>query len=139
MMFILETMQEQKKIILIVEDETAMINLLTDTLKEHGFDTIKAENGEEGLSLALEKHPHLILLDIFMPKMNGLELMDKLRKNEWGKTVPVVILTNISPDNDETLQAIIQNKPAYYLMKADIQLTDIVEKIKEILETSPKN
>jgi two-component system, OmpR family, alkaline phosphatase synthesis response regulator PhoP len=124
---------QQHKIILLVEDEVPMLNVLNDTLTQNGFQTIKANNGEQGLALALEEHPSLILLDVFMPKMDGLQLMDKLREDEWGKTVPVIVLTNISPDTDETLQAIIKNQPAYYLMKADITLEDIVSKIKEVL------
>lgn len=132
-------MQEKKKVILIVEDETSMINVLDDTLTNSGFETLQAKNGQEGLKLALEKHPHLIVLDVFMPKMDGLTLMNKLREDDWGKSVPLIVLTNISPDTDETLQAIIQNQPAYYLMKADIKLTDIVEKVKEVLSHPPKS
>jgi two-component system alkaline phosphatase synthesis response regulator PhoP len=129
-------MQEKHKIILLVEDEVPMLSVLDDTLTQNGFQTLKAKNGEQGLDLALKEHPSLILLDVFMPKMDGLELMDRLRQDEWGKTVPVIVLTNISPDTDETLQAIIKNQPAYYLMKADIKLVDIVEKIKEVLSKS---
>ena len=125
---------QQHKIILLVEDEVPMLNVLNDTLAQNGFESIKAKDGEQGLALALKEHPSLILLDVFMPKMDGLELMDKLRQDEWGKSVPVIVLTNISPDTDETLQAIIKNQPAYYLMKADIKLEDIVEKVKEVLK-----
>lgn len=126
-------MQEKGNVILIVEDEASMLNLLNDTLIQNGFQTLKAKNGQEGLKMALEKHPSLIVLDIFMPKMDGLTLMDKLRQDEWGKNVPIVVLSNISPDTDETLQAIVTNQPAYYLMKSDNQLSDIVEKVKEVL------
>jgi two-component system, OmpR family, alkaline phosphatase synthesis response regulator PhoP len=126
-------MTDQKKVILIIEDEPPMLNILADKLDEDGFATLQARNGEEGLRLALQHHPDLILLDILMPKMNGITTIHKLREDTWGKTVPVVMLTNVSPDSNETLQEIIKSQPAYYFVKSDIQLTEIVEKVKEVL------
>jgi len=124
----------QKKIILIVEDELPMLHVLSDKLKESGYATFQAGNGEEGLSLALTNHPNLILLDVLMPKMDGLTMMEKLRANPWGKHIPVIILTNVSPDTDTTIKAIVDYQPAYYLVKSDVKLEGIVEKIQEILE-----
>lgn len=129
-------MADQKKIVLITEDEPPMLRVLTDTLVESGFDTLQAKNGEEGLALALQHHPDLILLDVLMPKMDGMNMMNSLRQDEWGKTVPIIVLTNVSADTDETLQAIVKNQPAYYFVKSNIKLEEIVEKIKEILTPS---
>ncbi len=126
-------MEKQKKIILITEDEPSMLQVLTETFSENGFETIPAQNGQQGLALALEKHPDLILLDILMPGMDGLTMMEKLRADSWGKTVPVIILTNINPDTNAILQSIIKNQPAYYFVKSDIKLDEVVEKIKSIL------
>lgn len=122
----------RKKIILIAEDEAPLLKVLTDTLNENGFDTIQAKNGIEGLKFALEKHPDLILLDILMPQMDGLTVMNKLRAETWGKTVPVIFLTNVSPDSDASLQAIMQYQPAYYIMKSNIQIDQLLEKINGI-------
>lgn len=124
------------KIVLIVEDEIPMLNVLSDQLKEAGYDTFKAKDGEEGLSMAFSHHPDLILLDLLMPKMDGMTMMQRLRKDEWGKHVPVIILTNVSPDTDTTIKGIIDFQPAYYLVKADVKLEGIVEKIKNVLEKS---
>lgn len=122
-----------KKIVLITEDEPAMLNILTDKLHESGFETLQARNGEEGLHLALEHHPDLILLDILMPKVDGMTMMKTLREDSWGKTVPIIMLTNVSADTDEALQAIVKNQPAYYLVKSNNTLEEVVEKVKEIL------
>ncbi len=125
------------KTILIIEDEAPMLKVLSETLTENSFEVIQSTNGQDGLALALQKHPQIILLDILMPKMDGQTMLHKLREDDWGKTVPVVVLSNISPDNDSDLQAIIQNQPAYYFMKSNIKLDELVEKIKELLSNFP--
>jgi len=128
-------MLTNKKSILVIEDELPMLKVLIDKLQESGFATLQANNGEEGLGVALSAHPDLILLDLLMPKMDGMSMMEKLRENTWGKNIPVIILTNVSADTDVTIKAIIDLQPAYYLVKSDVKLETIVEKIKEILKT----
>lgn len=126
-------MQDQKKVVLITEDEIPMLSILSDTLVANGFETLQARDGEQGLSLALQQHPDLILLDVLMPKMDGLAMIERLREDSWGKNVPVIILTNVSPDTNAILQSIIKNQPSYYFVKADMKLEHVVEKIKNIL------
>ncbi|HSA84528.1 MAG TPA: response regulator [Patescibacteria group bacterium] len=127
-------MDNKKKKILIIEDEPPMLNILRDKLVESGWETLTAQNGEEGLQIALTQHPDLILLDILLPKMNGTLTISKLRQDPWGKTIPVIMLTNVSPDTDKDLQAIVKNQPAYYFVKSDIELTTLTEKIKGIFQ-----
>ena len=122
-----------KKKILIVEDEEASQKAISDTLLSQEFATFMAKDGEEGLGIALKQHPDLILLDIFMPKMDGLVMLQKLRLDEWGKKVPVIILTNLNPNSNSVINSILQDEPAYYLVKSDVKLEGIVEKIKEVL------
>src|SRR5690348_10074943 len=107
-------MDQAKKSVLIIEDEASMLTVLTDKLKELGFDTHQARNGEEGLSVALQVHPSIILLDVLMPKMDGITMMNKLREDEWGKSAPVIILTNVNPDSDKIIKSIVESQPAYY-------------------------
>ncbi len=128
------TQQLPKKIILITEDEPSMLHVLLEALTQNGFDTLQANNGGDGLKLALQKHPDLILLDILMPKTDGLTMMTNLRKDNWGKTVPVIILTNVNPDTNAILQSIVENQPAYYIIKSNTKLEHIVEKIQELLK-----
>jgi DNA-binding response OmpR family regulator len=129
----LNKMNQSKKIILITEDEPPMSRILTDALSESGFETLQAKDGQEGLTLALEKHPDLILLDVLMPKMDGLAMIRKLRADSWGKNVPVIVLTNVSSDTDEIISTVVDTQPAYYFIKSDVKLDTIVEKIKQIL------
>src|SRR5260221_3164675 len=79
--------------ILVIEDEAPMREAIGDTLTENHFVLLTADNGKDGLEIALREHPDLILLDIFMPKMDGLSLLETLRNDAWGHDVPVIILT----------------------------------------------
>lgn len=123
-----------KKKILIVEDEEAVQRAISDSLQNQEFITITAKDGEEGLVTALKEHPDLILLDILMPKMDGMIMLQKLREDEWGKRAPVIILTNVSPNTSSVIESVLKNEPAYYLVKSDVKLEGIVEKIKDVLK-----
>jgi DNA-binding response OmpR family regulator len=120
--------------ILVVEDDSSIREVVTEILRQNGFEVITATNGKDGLSIALDQHPSLILLDIIMPELDGLSVLEQLRTDDWGKTVPVIIHTNMNPDADSTMQAIIKHKPAFYLVKAEVSLNDIIIKIKEVLQ-----
>ena len=77
--------------ILIVEDEDSMLSALADKIRQAGFaESLIARNGEEGLSLALSEHPDLLLVDILMPKMDGMTMIKQLRKDAWGKEVKII-------------------------------------------------
>lgn len=124
-------MEHKHKKILIVEDEAGPALAMKDNLVKEGFDVALASNGEDGLTMALREKPDLILLDVLMPKMDGITVMKKLRENDWGKKVPIIILTVLEPD-DAMMKAIIENNPAYYLVKSSLKITDIIEKIRTI-------
>lgn len=110
-----------------------MRDAVSDTLKQHNFSIITADNGKDGLDLALKEHPDLILLDIFMPKMDGLSMLESLRGDGWGQNVSVIVLTNLNPDSDNTIRAILEHKPAFYLIKSNVTLEAIVAKVNEVL------
>lgn len=124
-------MTDLKKTILIVEDEEPMQLALKDLLTFEGFDVLVAQNGLEGLEIALEKHPDLILLDILMPKMNGIRMLKILRSDEWGKKAKIIILTNY--DEREDVAAALENEVYDYFVKTDIKIVDVIQKIKEKL------
>ena len=73
------------KKILIVEDDNSVRKVFKDRLLQEGFSIIEASDGEEGLATALKEHPDLILLDILMPKMDGMTMLSKLHQDEWGR------------------------------------------------------
>lgn len=124
----------KKHTILVVEDETVVRQTLMDNLVSDGFNVLQAKDGVEGLKAALDHHPDLILLDILMPRMDGLTMMQKLRGHDvWGEKVPIIILTNLSPDEEKIMKRIIEDEPAYCLAKTDWKISDVIEKIRERL------
>ena len=123
------------KKILVIEDDPPMLNALVDTLRADVFTVLTAGDGEKGLAVALKEHPDLILLDLALPKLDGMTLMKKLRQYQWGKSVPVIIVTNLE-SNNEILKGVMGDKPAYYLTKAEFTPKAVVAKVEEILSAS---
>lgn len=128
-------MSETKKTILIVEDEAVLREAMKEKLTNSGFDTHTAEDGEEGLKIALEKHPDLILLDILLPKMDGMTMLKKLREeNDWGRNARVILLTNVdNPDMVAEGLKIGFDESYDYLVKTNWTLDEVVKKVKNKL------
>lgn len=122
-----------KKTILIIEDELAYLRLLHDQLTQHDYEVLEATTGKKGLSLAKKHHPDLILLDLRMPEMDGIAVLDELRKDSYGKTAKVIVLTNLEPD-EHIITHVVKNQPSLYLTKSDIQLKELLEKIHSVLK-----
>lgn len=123
--------QNENQQILLVEDEVSLRQILAEKLRIEKFSVLEASNGKEGLELSLERHPDLILLDIVMPVMDGLSMLQELRKDEWGSNVPVILLTNL---NDSTKEFESMEMGAFgYLVKADWKIDDVIAKISETL------
>lgn len=115
--------------ILIVDDEPSVRKALSEKLEREGFSTFTAPDGEEGLEVALSLRPDLILLDILMPKMDGLAMLKRMRQDEWGKTASVVVLTSVDSDQ-KALEAM--NELVYdFLLKKDTKLDELVAIVKE--------
>ncbi len=116
-----------------------MMRALFDNLTQSGFEhLLQAKDGEEGLAMAINEAPDLILLDIVMPKMDGMTMLKKLRESPGGKSVKVIILTNLNA-NDNITKSVIENQPSYYLIKANYSMDDVIEKVKQTLGISPVN
>lgn len=124
-------MRKKLKKILIIENEPATRRVLVDKLTREKFFVLESNNGLDGLEMALKEHPDLIILDLFMPKMSGLEVFKKLHEDNWGKQVPVIILTNLSDDH-HVLETI-KDKNCEYLIKTDHNLASLITKIKSKL------
>lgn len=121
-------MKKKLNKILIIENEPATRRILSDKLKLENFLTSESSNGLDGLEKALTEHPDLIILDLFMPKMNGMEVLKNLHADDWGKLVPIIILTNQNDDH-HILEAI-KDKNCEYLLKTSHNLASIIKKIK---------
>ncbi len=116
------------KKVLVVEDDKVLRRVIVDNLKAEGFTVFEAEDGVQGLSVAGAEHPDLILLDVVMPKMDGISMLEKLREDEWGKTARVIMLTNLS--DTEKIAKVAERGVSDYLVKADWDIASIVEKVK---------
>ena len=121
-----------KKIVLMMEDDLVLARMYQTLLQNHGYDVKTAVDGETGLKEALDIHPDLILLDIRMPKMDGMTVMHHLREDKWGKTAPIIILTNLDL-TDDRLTGVVKDQPSYYLIKSNNPPDQVLEKVNEIL------
>jgi len=111
--------------ILIVEDDSILSDLYNNTFSFAGYTTVIAKNGLEGFDKARQENPDIIFLDLMMPKMNGLELIEELKKNETTKNIPVVILSNFS---DEKLAKEAMAKGALaYIIKSDYEPKQVIQ------------
>ena len=124
-------MADIKAKILFVDDDNFLRKVYQSELGERGYEVILAADGQEGLEKALAEHPNLILLDITMPVMDGMEMLAKLREDAWGKQAKVIVLTNL----DFNIKASESFKLGVYeyLVKTNWNLGDIVGKVKEKL------
>jgi len=124
-------MEKINKKILIIEDEETVLRVLVTKFTHEGFKVFEAKDGEEGLAKALEEKPALILLDIIMPKMDGMTFLKRLRKDNWGKNVPVIILTNLS--DDRNIAEAMEGGVYDFLVKSSWEAEDVVRRVKERL------
>lgn len=123
--------QNSSKTILIVDDEELITGALAKKLSGAGYKVLIQRNGDEGLKSALATHPDLVLLDIIMPKMDGITFLDHLRQDEWGKTVPVIILTNL--ERGEKVEEGKSRGVYDYLVKTNWSLSDVLSKVNEAI------
>jgi DNA-binding response OmpR family regulator len=118
-------------LILIVEDDPALSKLYDEKFKKEGFNTMVARDGKSGLNMALTQNPNLILLDMLLPHLNGLDVLGKVMEDENGKKIPVIILTNIA-EREEADKALKMGAKEY-LAKAMHDPSDIVERVRKHL------
>ena len=119
-----------KKKILVVDDELDLLDLIEYNLRREGYDVIKAEDGESGIKLASQENPNLILLDIMMPKMSGIEVCEEIRKNPNLKHIPIIFLTARS---DEKTEVEGLNKGADDFITKPISTSKLISRIKAVL------
>jgi len=119
-----------KQTILVVDDETDLLDLIEYNLKKEGFDVLKAENGEEGIAVAKKHEPDLVLLDIMMPKMDGMQAVEEMRKDNQLKNIPIIFLTARS---DEKTEVEGLNKGGDDYITKPISTTKLISRIKAVL------
>lgn len=124
--------EEKQFKIAVIEDDVIISKSISQELRDSGFEVTNAFNGKDGLELVLKNKPDLILLDIIMPIMDGITMLRLLRKDAWGRKVPVIILTNLTTD-EYLMENAIKLDPSHYLTKTSWSLSDVVVKVKERL------
>ena len=119
------------KKILFVEDESVLQKTFAEVLVGEGYEMISALDGEEGLRLATTSKPDLILLDLILPKIHGLDVLRKLKENPETKQIPVIILTNLEGASE--VEKALELGASTYLVKASYTLAEVTSKIKKAL------
>jgi len=121
------------KKILIIEDDVAISNLYKKELEKAGYKVVIANSGGEGLTLASEEKPALILLDIMMPAIDGFTVIRNLKEKKETAKTPIIILTNLGTSKifiEEARRLGVEN----YLLKYKTSLKDVIEAIAKVLK-----
>jgi CheY-like chemotaxis protein len=120
-----------KKKVLIVEDDNFVAEVYSTKLFEMNHEVRIAQNGKEGLEMVEKEKPDLILLDIIMPVMGGVEMLEELKKKEEWKNIPVILLTNVG--EKESIQKTMNLGVKDYLIKSHFTPAEVIEKIDAVI------
>ena len=125
-------MPDEKSQILIVEDEISLASIYKEWLEEKGFAVTIAESGEQGLIQIKKGGYNLILLDIMMPKMSGLEVLKSLKPEDKAKNGPIVMLSVLS--QEEIIKQALQNGATGFIMKSYTDLEELAQRVRSYLQ-----
>lgn len=120
-----------KTTVLIIEDEIDQREAVVEYLERVGYRLIQADNGQDGLALALSEHPDIILLDLVMPIIGGQEVLKKLREDRWGRTAKVVVMSSM--DDVRNVGQAYEGGITDYIMKNQVSLEELYKKVREVL------
>lgn len=116
---------------MVVEDDSFLMDAYILKLSQTDFDIVTATNGEEALTTFTTSKPDLIILDILMPKMNGIEFLKHFQKLENSKNVPIIVATN--NDQPDVAKEALSLGAADVFIKSDISIKDLVQKCNKYL------
>jgi len=122
-------MAEKPKKILVVDDEDSVREIYRHEFINNGYTVVVAADGEEGLLKAGEEVPDIILLDIMLPKMSGIEVLRALKENELTKKIPVLLLTNLGEET--IIKEGFELGADGYLLKVSYTPAQVVEEVKK--------
>lgn len=120
-----------KKVILIIEDDTFFQNLISKKLVNEGFEVLVASDSRQALSILEEKKPNLIILDLILPVLDGFGILSIVKKDEKTKDIPVIILSNLG--QKEEIERAIALGAVDFMIKVNFTPEEIVRKIKSII------
>ncbi|CAN5126888.1 N/A [soil metagenome] len=121
--------------LLIIEDDPFMRSLYDNMFSLAGFEVVLANDGEQGVNMAKIALPKLILLDMMMPKMSGLEVLDHIKNEETTKHIPIAILSNLAEEEDK--KRAFEKGAIAYIVKSEHEPADVVALIQQLLEKYP--
>jgi len=119
----------QKPKILMIEDNPFLRKIYRNKFTSIGFEFIEATNGEEGLNKVISEKPDLVLLDLILPRKNGLDVLIEMKKNKETKNIPVIILSILGQEKD--VKRGLSLGAQDYLVKTRISLSEVVDKVKK--------
>jgi DNA-binding response OmpR family regulator len=129
-------MTDQKQTILLIEDDRYLSKAADIALCRYGFTVVTGRDGEEGLRLANEISPDLILLDLVMPKMHGFEVLKNLKLRESTASIPVMVMSNLGQEEDKK-QAMDGGAIAYFI-KSNISTNELAMRVDQALQETAK-
>ena len=124
-------MTESYKKILIVEDDIHVSKVFQIQLNKMGFVCLLAFDGEEAVFLLEKEKPDLIILDLMIPKKDGFDVIQEVRKNPSFSTIPIIVVSNLGQEVDKTRA--LELGATEYLVKIDYPIQDIIDKVKNYL------
>jgi DNA-binding response OmpR family regulator len=116
--------------ILLAEDETDLRTIFATCLRAAGYVVWEAADGQEAIALLAEHRPSLLILDVWMPVLNGFEVLEYLRSDAWGSTVKVVMLSNLS-DSDTRLECFAVGVTDYWVK--GLPLAELCARVRGLL------
>jgi len=129
------TTHNKKENVLLVDDDPLIIRMYQKKLTGDGYTVRTAFNGEEAMAQVIKEKPDIMLLDVMMPKMNGVETLKALKKNPDTSSIPVIILTNLG-DSSEDVENAKKLGALDYLVKAETDLALLSSRIEKALSAS---
>lgn len=118
--------------ILIVEDDVFLSKMYSKKFQVAGYQVQIARDGIDALNKVKESKPDLVLMDILMPKLNGLEVLDKLKSDPETKSIPIVMATNLSTTDDA--ETALRKGAAKYIVKSEVTPSELVKIISSLIK-----
>lgn len=123
--------ENKGKTILLIEDDPLLVKMYNTKFQKEGYGVIFAEDGEDGLKKALAGGYQILLLDVMMPKLSGFDLLTRLRQDPVGKEIPVIMLTNLTQEEEMNKAKALGVKE--YLIKSNLTPSQVVEKVRKYI------
>jgi DNA-binding response OmpR family regulator len=124
----------QNILVLVVEDDEPIRELLVKVLTDGHFKVLAVQNAEDALQKAQTEKPDILVLDLLLPTMSGIEMLKKLRESEWGKGTPVIVLSNFS--DEKTITEVTNMGNSKFLLKASLRLKNLIPEIMQMVQNT---